>query len=401
MKLAQIVLLWGACTVATGLYAQEENQTPAPGGQVVPGKNFIAAQQKAGLAADAYASVIAKRGTADYAVELKATLNKAYPTAVLKSQAAIADLSSWAKVQQSFSDKTPPDKIKKEILDIVGGIPTGSPLPPTLNTSLLDNDPRYLNNLVALTGAADGRIYGGLPTTAYLNTVAVSGATALCTGTVVSKNAVITAQHCYCDGATKQIFIGADMLQPGMTYKVSRAIPMRSCDAPISREADVALLFVDTPFPSSVVPAKFASTADIDSSKTLRAVGFGRTETGMAGRKMMVDLPVASNACAGLVSTAEGTKSDPQYYKCNANFEMVVGAATLNKDTCNGDSGGPLFRVDATANDDSSALLVAITSRAVGVPNARDCGDGGIYVRADGDIAKWVTSTLSSESKRQ
>jgi secreted trypsin-like serine protease len=150
----------------------------------------------------------------------------------------------------------------------------------------------------------------------------------------------------------------------------------------------VALLFTKEPFDHRIAVAVLASTMMIDNAKIFRAVGFGLTQDSHVGQKMMVDIPVASIACQGSVSTRDGQAPDASYYGCSAGFELVAGAPLLNKDTCSGDSGGPLFVQDSSGHD----YLAATTSRGVGSPNARACGDGGIYVRSDGAVAAWMRS---------
>ena len=89
---------------------------------------------------------------------------------------------------------------------------------------------------------------------------------------------------------------------------------------------------------------------------------------------------MASIACNGTVSSAAGTVQDAQFYKCATGREIVVGAPSLDKDSCNGDSGGPLF----IQGRDGGMYLAATTSRATGTAGMRPCGDGGICVRTDG-----------------
>jgi secreted trypsin-like serine protease len=60
----------------------------------------------------------------------------------------------------------------------------------------------------------------------------------------------------------------------------------------------------------------------------------------------------------------------------------------LKKDTCHGDSGGPIY-----VKTDNGDLLVATTSRGVQSSGASDCGDGGIYELLQGGILKWIQST--------
>jgi hypothetical protein len=64
--------------------------------------------------------------------------------------------------------------------------------------------------------------------------------------------------------------------------------------------------------------------------------------------------------------------------------ELIAGGDGV--DSCNGDSGGPLYLV----GPEGQFWLVGVTSRAA-YPSDTYCGDGGIYVRADA-IADWVES---------
>lgn len=129
-----------------------------------------------------------------------------------------------------------------------------------------------------------------------------------------------------------------------------------------------------------------ATTDQIAASTSGRAVGFGKTENAGAGRKFKVDIPFASNNCAGRVVTPEGTEPDRDYYGCAPNGELVAGIPRLGKDTCNGDSGGPLF-VEVAGG---GLALAGTTSRAVSREGLASCGDGGIYVRVDGASLDWI-----------
>jgi secreted trypsin-like serine protease len=152
---------------------------------------------------------------------------------------------------------------------------------------------------------------------------------------------------------------------------------------------DVAVLRTNAQL--TIPPRAFSSSALIDSATFGRVVGFG---VGMnpvidpAGIKRMVDVPMASVDCAGSAKTPNGPVPDPSYYHCASGRELVAGAESLDKDACNGDSGGPLYIL----SQDGSLYLAATTSRATGTPGMRPCGDGGIYVRSDGAILKWIQS---------
>jgi secreted trypsin-like serine protease len=65
----------------------------------------------------------------------------------------------------------------------------------------------------------------------------------------------------------------------------------------------------------------------------------------------------------------------------------VAGRKGSHRDSCKGDSGGPAY-----VFVDNSYKLAGTTSRAT--DEAMDvCGDGGVYVRADG-LAAWIEEAV-------
>jgi secreted trypsin-like serine protease len=82
----------------------------------------------------------------------------------------------------------------------------------------------------------------------------------------------------------------------------------------------------------------------------------------------MVDIVIASYQCDG---SALAGIPDSRIYRCSPSHELV--AASLNRDTCGGDSGGPVF----VFGQDSKPYIAGVTSRAI---VGRKCGPGGIYV---------------------
>lgn len=72
-----------------------------------------------------------------------------------------------------------------------------------------------------------------------------------------------------------------------------------------------------------------------------------------------------------------GTNEAQQKYGCNAGIEMIARAPFLDKESCNGDSGGPAYMWSG-----SDWLLAGATSRAT-KESQRNCGDGRIYTRVD------------------
>lgn len=264
--------------------------------------------------------------------------------------------------------------------------PAGNPAPSAVPTSL-DDDPRYRTNFSDQT-----RVWGGdqvAPGT-FPDAVAITGNGKICTGVVIGSQAVLTAAHCYCEGVTQTVYFGDTVLHATTTVGVSSGNPMIQCGPNLQlQDGDVAVLRTNAQL--TIPPRAFASSTLINSATYGRVVGFG---IGMnpvidpAGIKRMVDVPVASPDCAGNANTHNGPVPDPSYYHCASGRELVAGAESLDKDACNGDSGGPLYIL----SQDGSLYLGATTSRHTGTPGMRPCGDGGIYVRSDGAILNWIES---------
>ena len=249
----------------------------------------------------------------------------------------------------------------------------------------LDQDTRYRDSFSGQT-----RVWGGdnVPPGAFPDTVAIIGNGKLCTGTVIGPKTILTAAHCFCDGVKETLYFGDTVHNANPPVPVSGGKAMIACNVPINiADGDVAILTVDAPL--TIPPRAIASKTLIDNATFGRAVGYGVGANPIMdpqGIKRMVDVPVASIACNGNVTTNGGAVSDAQYYHCSSGTEIVAGAPSLNKDTCNGDSGGPMYVVTS----DGGLYLAATVSRATGTPGIRPCGDGGIYVRIDGPVLKWI-----------
>jgi secreted trypsin-like serine protease len=272
-------------------------------------------------------------------------------------------------------------------------IAAGSPVSPTKNVTpntaptSLDDDPRYRTNF-----SDQARVWGGDPVApgTFPDAVAITGNGKICSGIVIGAQAVLTAAHCFCGGVKQTVYFGDTIQQATSTASVSGGNAMIPCEPNLQlQNGDVAI--VRTSALLTIPPRAFASAALINSATFGSVVGFG---IGMnpvidpAGIKRLVDVPMASVSCTGSVTTRNGLVADSSYYHCASGRELVAGAQSLDKDSCNGDSGGPLY----VLSQDGSLYLAATTSRPTGTPGMRPCGDGGIYVRTDGAILQWIQS---------
>jgi secreted trypsin-like serine protease len=286
----------------------------------------------------------------------------------------------------------------RSVMESLGTSGRSLTLPVSAGVPSVNNDPRFDNNLVSMAQQTisneHARIFGGGPIAAgtFRDVVSLSGSYNLrCSGTLIAANVVLTAAHCVCAGVNKQVTFGEDTATALSTdvFDVVRSTAMNGCSSGVNAAVikpgeDVALVYLDKSV-TTIAPRAFASITTLNAASEIRAVGYGLTETGRIGTKLMVDIPMASPTCSGFFNGV----ADSNYYKCAAGLESVAGMQGLKRDTCTGDSGGPILILAA----DNSYALAGVTSRGVGSPGAANCGDGGIYELPIGDIFSWITVT--------
>lgn len=277
-------------------------------------------------------------------------------------------------------------------LDSAGRMRDVAPVVPHRPARSIVDNPHYAKNmrkLMDLTAKVDDlnpagpslRIIGGIAEAEnkFPDCVCVGGAGGYCcTGTLVGKNVVVTAGHCYpCIRFGTKAFIGQDINRPGKEYagKAYRH-PQYGQDG-VHNDLCVIVLDQDV---TGVTPRPIAATAEINAAFAIRAVGYGTTDfngTMGFGIRRYVDLPVVLALCTGAANT--------NHYGCDMDLELVAGMVGLDTDTCKGDSGGPVYILSGT-----EWKLAGATSRATDEAT-RVCGDGGIYVRVD-KYADWIKS---------
>lgn len=192
-----------------------------------------------------------------------------------------------------------------------------------------------------------------------------------CSGVLVAPSAVLTAKHCL--PADRVLF--GDVVEGSPTIiEVVNAVPHTKLDA--------AILILDSPIVAALQRRRGAEESD-EPRGLVRAVGFGaidRDARESSGRKLFVDFTVTSWGCDG--DRARISHCDPRH-------DLAV-ASALGKDTCRGDSGGPIFEVF-----ENRWRLIAITSRALSQRRSA-CGEGGIYTRVD-VLDAWIADVITEE----
>jgi len=257
----------------------------------------------------------------------------------------------------------------------------------------IHQDPIYKKNLAALLkqDEVNPRILGGQLTNTgeFPDCVAIgSDSQWCCTGTLISPNVVITAGHCN-PGCTSRVYFGTNTQtpDPNRIVRVKTAIKHIGYSTPAQDVIlnDLTILILERKV-DFAEPRKLASAAQIDAATSCRLVGFGATNTQGTfgyGSQRKVDVAIASNSCDLAASNR---------YACNQNYEIVAGGG--GRDSCNGDSGGPLY-----IKVDNNWMLAGATSRATKEwrLSGRACGEGGIYVRLAA-YRDWLNSTIAAHN---
>lgn len=183
-----------------------------------------------------------------------------------------------------------------------------------------------------------------------------------CTGFLVDRQTIVTARHCL---PATVAFFGRDTRTRGQWRAVTE---MFSSD-----KVDLAWLRLENSFagakPLQLMPD--LSRRGGRPASFVRAFGFGARDTSgqsRFGRLHSVAIPVRSAAC---------TNSKARLTGCLPSIELVL-EHTGGRDTCRGDSGGPLFQ---KVGGICKYRLWGVTSRTIDFA-AVACGVGGIYVAA-------------------
>ena len=222
-------------------------------------------------------------------------------------------------------------------------------------------------------------VIGGtqVPAGTWPDAVAVLGQGS-CTGTLIAPDVVLTAGHCEGAQMTEVIANTTDYQGSGgirSTIKSITAYPNWETSY------DVSVIVLNTPI-TGVTPRKIGTactfTEGFADSTMVHLVGFGLTDTAGMGNNTKLNeamAPVTDSDCTGPGGCVASIKPGG---------EFIAGGG--GKDSCFGDSGGPVY-----LDTPRGPVVVGAVSRGLD-GSATPCGGGGIYVRTD-KIVDWLETT--------
>ena len=232
---------------------------------------------------------------------------------------------------------------------------------------------------------ATQKIHGGSAPNAWYHDAVVSlhqlqGNTVytdpFCTGTLITDTVVLTAGHCL-EGTSSNkvaIYVGdnpyVDLVEHLYTVDDVEVYPYYN-----SRQItdDIALIRLDNAVTENVTPVYPLPDTDgftsSDIGDSMNFAGFGVTESGSAGEKLQVTIPLSGFGCS--------------VYGCSSSGDTATQISYVqgNGGPCSGDSGGPAF---VARGDD---IYVA------GVTSYGDyyCTQYGVSTRVDA-YTSWISS---------
>lgn len=242
---------------------------------------------------------------------------------------------------------------------------------------------------------------------------------AICTGTLIQKNIVLTAAHCFMPSGPKvqmyvQVFFENDITPKfdDKGVRIPRKLSGANVDAVtvnedyynnlVARKApssDLALARLSKDAPADYQLAKLPKDENfvqVQPKSKLTLAGYGVTEPIVAKEEInpetqqleRFELPVTGDGELRLVNNISVISLDAE----NKEILLKQGTPKNIKGACHGDSGGPAF----LAKEDGTLVQVGVTSR--GTERLGNCNEKAIYTDVAAQLS-WIESQAAALAK--
>eukprot|EP01091_Cochliopodium_minus_P014547 TRINITY_DN4958_c0_g1_i1.p1 TRINITY_DN4958_c0_g1~~TRINITY_DN4958_c0_g1_i1.p1 ORF type:complete len:458 (-),score=108.83 TRINITY_DN4958_c0_g1_i1:28-1401(-) len=237
----------------------------------------------------------------------------------------------------------------------------------------------------------------------------------LCGGSIIASQYILTAAHCVrdissgsknedTDPSRLQVISTNDISQSSNTDQTRSGATLYihstySFDVTFLRRVDMAIIKVNTPFNfgSGTTAGIISFNADVSdeaAGQTAIVSGFGTTVSNSQGNSQIasilqyVSVPIVDYATCSSKAAANGLGAAP--------FATVCAGGDQGKDSCAGDSGGPLF---ITKNGAPLQIGVVSTGTQTSNPLCAVAGQYGIYASVAKNI-DWINTVLGLQGNQ-